>query len=164
MNARRFLLFALLALAALDGFAAARLHVFLNGPSLTKHLGENCAYAATLNDFHWGVGVEIVRLSRRWAWGVHGHYMGRDSTNRSACWLGVTGGPFWGRLSRFWFSPALLLGGIRKREYASGRFAPFALPFLSAGYGRIGLNFTLIPPLPRNHYWIPLLQIKVRLL
>ncbi|MDQ1354245.1 MAG: hypothetical protein QG657_4554 [Acidobacteriota bacterium] len=142
---------------------AARAHysIYLNGPSISKHFDP---YRRHYNYFHPGIGGELYFYSGRLLWGFHGHFMMKDSLNNSAYWTGAVVGWSLGNKNKWWLEPFIIIGGIKKNEYNAGKFGPFALPVLSLGYKRIGINLCYIPKLPRVTYPILLVQIKLRLL
>ncbi len=149
----------LLALASAPFSAATRPALHLNGPSLSRHFD---AWHGEVRDFHWGLGAECRLESGRWFYGLHGHLMFNDSRGRAAGWVGAAGGFRLGRSRRLWLEPSLVAGGICKHEYRSGRFSPFALPYLAVGWNRVGLNVALVPRISGVTQPILLLQLKAR--
>jgi hypothetical protein len=132
--------------------------LYLNGPSLSKHFGP---YHRQLNDFHLGLGIEAFHKKNRWLLGCHGHFMFNDSKDKPAYWLGLAAGYLMGDPKKLWGSLAVIGGGIKKNEYNQGRFSFFGLPYLSLGYGRIGLNAGYIPKIAKVSYPLLIFQLKI---
>ena len=117
--------------------------VFVMGPSLSKH------YATSYTEFrqfHPGFGGEVQLAFNKWVLGLHGYYMIKDSMDYNAYWTGLTAGYHFGSKKKLWCEPFLIIGGIKKREYHSGKFGLFALPVLAIGYYKSGLS--PFPPFP----------------
>ncbi len=134
--------------------------LFLMGPSVSKH------YAPSYMKFkqlHPGFGGEFQMTLKKWVLGVHGYYMIKDSRNHNAYWTGITAGYRIGSKTKLWCEPFLLIGGIKKREYHSGKFDLFALPVLSFGYKTVGLNVGYIPRIPQVTEPILIVQVKIRI-
>lgn len=135
-----------------------RFLVYLTGPSLSRHFSP---YHDRFNDFHLGLGVEAYFRKNRLLLGVNGHYMFNDSNNRTSCWIGVAPGYFVGTQKKLWAALAAVVGGLKKHEYNNGRFSLFALPYLTIGYNRIGLNIGYIPKISNVTCPILLVQLKI---
>jgi hypothetical protein len=143
-------------------FPATRAHRFsfyINGPSITKHFDP---YHREYNDFHPGIGGEFYFHNKKWIIGLNGHYMFKDSFDRKAYWIGLVNGISLGNYKRLWFEPFIIIGGLKKAEYNYGKFGFFAMPFLSVGYNRFGINIGYIPKLQNITFPILLVQIKIR--
>jgi hypothetical protein len=132
--------------------------IHLTGPSLTKHFGP---YHDQFNDFHLGLGVEAYYRKNHWLFGCNGHFMFNDSNGRTAYWIGIVPGYFVGNQKKLWGSLAVIVGGIKKNEYNEGRFSFFGLPYITVGYGRIGLNAGYIPKIVNVTYPILIFQLKI---
>lgn len=134
--------------------------VFIMGPSFSKH------YATSYTGFkqlHPGFGGEFQLSLKNWVLGVHGYYMFKDSLDHKAYWTGLTAGYRFGSKKKLWCEPFVIIGGIKKREYHSGKFGLFALPVLSVGYKGFGLNIGYIPRLPEVTDPILIIQVKLRI-
>ncbi len=138
-----------------------RFSIYISGPSVSKHFDP---YYNKYNDFHPGLGGEFYYYDKKWIIGFNGHYMFKDSGDQKAYWVGVVNGISLGIKKKFWFEPFIIIGGLKKAEYNSGKFGFFAMPFLSAGFNRIGINVAFIPKLQDITYPILLVQIKIRIL
>jgi len=147
-----------LAFSVLGWAAESRYLLHLTGPSVSKHFN---AYHDQFNDFHWGLGIEAYYKKNNWLLGVNGHYMFNDSTGRPSYWIGVAPGYFVGEQKKIWGSLAVIVGGLKKVEYNQGRFSFFALPYLTMGYHRIGLNVGYIPRIVHVTNPILLVQLKI---
>jgi hypothetical protein len=157
----KILIFFLLVLAfsAVGWAAENHYQLYLSGPSVSKHFHP---YHDQFNDFHWGLGVEAYRLKKHWLLGVNGHYMFNDSTGRPSYWIGVVPGYFAGSRKSLWGALELIVGGLKKAEYNHNRFSPFAMPYLTVGFNRVGLNVLYIPAIARLTAPILLVQLKVQ--
>jgi len=152
------LLFLCLAAPAAGFGGAGSGVVYLSGPSLSKHFHP---YGSQLNDFHLGLGVEAYYRKHNWLLGGNGHFMFNDSNDRTSFWIGVAPGYFVGAQAKLWAALALIAGGLKKAEYNGGRFSFFALPYLTVGYNRVGLNVGYIPRIDNVTRAILLVQLKV---
>jgi len=153
-----FLLLLGLALAPAWLSGQNRFLVHLTGPSLSRHFGP---YYDKFNDFHLGLGVEAYYRKNHWLLGGNGHFMFNDSNDRASYWIGIAPGYFVGDQKKLWGSLAVVVGGLKKHEYNEGRFSLFALPYLTFGYNRIGLNIGYIPKIVNVTHPILLAQLKV---
>ncbi len=135
-----------------------RLLVHLTGPSLSKHFHP---YDDQFNNFHLGLGVETYLQKGHWLIGANGHFMFNDSNDRTSYWIGLAPGYWLGDLKKMWGSLAVIMGGLKKAEYNQGRFSVFALPYLTLGFNRIGLNFGYIPRIVGVTEPILLVQLKL---
>jgi len=140
--------------------AEHRYSLYLNGPSAAVHFDP---YHRDYNDFPTGFGGELVIYKKRLTLGFNGHYMFKDSLDNPAYWAGFTVGVHLGNKNKIWFNPYVIIGGLKKNEYNSGKFGFFAFPVLAAGYGRFGFNIGFIPELRGITYPILLIQLKFRL-
>jgi hypothetical protein len=131
------------------------------GPSATKHFSTSYK---NFNELHPGLGGEFQLFFNSWALGIHGYYMIKDSLNNDAFWTGLSAGYRIGPEKKFWCKPFVIVGGIKKREFHSGKFGLFALPVLSLGYRRFGFNIGYIPRIPEVTRPILIIQFKYRLL
>ena len=134
---------------------------FIIGPSISKHFSRS---SYDFNQWHPGFGAEFQFSLKKWVLGFHGYYMIKDSLNHNAYWTGATAGYRIGSKKKFWCEPFVIIGGIKKREYHSGKFGPFLLPVLSVGYKGAGFNISYIPRLPGVTDPILVFQIKLRIL
>jgi|GEM_PF-1682396 len=147
-----------LAPARLSGQGSCLVH--LTGPSLSRHFSP---YYDRFNDFHLGLGIEAYFKNNHLLLGGNCHFMFNDSNNRTSYWIGVAPGYFVGAQKKLWGSLAAVVGGLKKHEYNNGRFSLFALPYLSIGFNRIGLNVGYIPKISSVTCPILLAQLKVLL-
>ncbi len=147
-----------LALSQLGWPEGDRCLLYLSGPSVSKHFHP---YHDQFNDFHWGIGAEAYRLKRHWLLGVNGHYMFNDSTGRPSYWIGAVPGYFVGKRKSLWGALELIVGGLKKVEYNHNRFSLFAMPYLTVGFNRVGLNVLYIPAVARLTAPILLVQVKI---
>jgi hypothetical protein len=131
------------------------------GPSFSKHFATS--YSG-FNYFHPGIGGEFQTSFKKWIFGFHGYYMFKDSLDHKAYWTGITAGYRFGSKQKLWCEPFMIIGGIKKMEYHSGKFGFFALPVLSIGYNRFGFNVGYIPKIPNVTNPILIVQAKLRLL
>jgi hypothetical protein len=140
---------------------AHRFSIYINGPGISKHFDP---YHREYNDFHPGIGGEFYFHSKKWTIGLNGHYMFKDSSDQNAYWIGLVNGISLGNKNKLWVEPFILIGGLKKAEYNYGKFSFFAMPFLSVGYNRIGINIVYIPKLQDIIYPVLLVQIKIKVL
>lgn len=133
---------------------------FVMGPSLSQHYATS--YTG-FRQFHPGFGGEVKLSLNKWVLGLHGYYMIKDSMEYNAYWTGLTAGYRFGSKKKLWCHPFVIIGGIKKREYHSGKFGLFALPVLAIGYNGFGLNVGYIPKLPGVTNPILIFQVKVRI-
>lgn len=134
--------------------------LILIGPSISKHF--NTPYE--FNQWHPGIGGEFRFMFKKWKLGIYGYYMSKDSNNRHAYWGGVTTGYFIGSNHSLWCEPFIIIGGIKKHEFHSGQFGFFALPVLSLGYQRFGINIGFIPTIPEVTNPVLIVQFKFKIL
>ena len=153
-----FLLLLGLALAPAGLPGQGRCLVYLTGPSFSRHFSP---YHDRLNELHLGLGVEAYYRKKHLLLGGSGHFMFNDSNNRTSYWIGMAPGYFVGVQKKFWAALAAVVGGLKKHEYNNGRFSFFALPYLTIGCNRIGLNIGYIPRISSVTCPILLVQLKV---
>ncbi len=157
---RGILIFFCLLISTLFLHAGKNTSLSFIGPTFSKHLAPA---SPCLNEFNIGFGAEFnVNLSKVLL-GGHGYYMMEDSHNKQAFWIGLTAGYLVGKKVIFWVEPTLLIGGMKKQEYFSGKFSFFALPIISIGYDSFGFNFGYIPGIKKTHRSIVLFQLKIRI-
>ena len=132
--------------------------VYLTGPSFSRHFSP---YHDRLNELHLGLGVEAYFKKNHLLLGGSGHFMFNDSNNRTSCWIGMAAGYFVGAQKKLWAALTAVVGGLKKHEYNNGRFSFFALPYLTIGCNRIGLNIGYIPRISSVTCPILLVQLKV---
>ena len=108
-----------------------------------------------------GLGVEAYLRLGHWLVGGNVHFMFNDSNDRPAYWIGVAPGYMIGGQKYLWGSLALIVGGLKKAEYNGGKFSAFALPYLTVGFNRVGLNVGYIPRIAGVSMPILLVQLKL---
>ena len=161
-NCFKFVMFCFIIIScAMNLSTHERVSVYLIGPSVSKHFEPS---SPNLNEFHPGVGSELQLTLKHWVLGFHGYYMIEDSHYDEAFWMGLTAGYRIGKKKKFWAEPTLIVGGMKKKDYQSGKFSFFALPVLSVGYKFIGFNLGYIPKISDISKPILIFQIKLRIL